>query len=75
MGTTRPLEARAAAPAAVEPLRNSRREAVVREGEDEEFAVGLMDRGWSVTVGSPVRDDARIAVGLVWLDPPHFLSW
>jgi hypothetical protein len=73
MGTTRPLEARAAAPAAVEPLRNSRREAVVRE--NEEVVEGVIGRGWSVTVGSPVRDDARIAVGLVWLDPPHFTSW
>jgi hypothetical protein len=73
MGTTRPLEARAAAPAAVEPLRNSRREAVVRE--DEEIAVGVIGRGWSVTVGSPVRDKARVAVGVAWLDPPHFLSW
>src|SRR5438045_3132630 len=54
MGTTRPLEARAAAPATVEPLRNSRREAVV--GENEEVAVRVMGRGWSVTVGSPGLD-------------------
>jgi hypothetical protein len=62
MGITKPLDARAAAPAVVEPLRNSRREAVVRE--NEEVAVGVIGRGWSVTVGSPVRDDARVAVGL-----------